>query len=223
MAKLDKRLIEEMAEKYSGSNQQEKNDITAELFRMYHPYIQRRSAKVSEDTGIGAEEFESRLCEKIWDALKKWNKSGGASFYTYLRRIQDVEIAKVIRDEKSKNVNEISIEKLTRVKGKDEGNEAEDLGSIELSYNIDNEELNRNLIRKDQRQLVSDLVRGSGKNTPKVNSIVNVFLSDEKATSLQYVGDVLGESKQTVSNRLKSLRKVFGEHDFGMISDYYVA
>jgi hypothetical protein len=82
-------------------------------------------------------------------------------------------------------------------------------------------DLDSELIRKDQRQLVSDLVRGSGKNAPKIEPIVNVFLNGD-VTSLQDVGDVLGESKQTIHNRLKLLRKVPGKH-LDNISDYYVA
>jgi RNA polymerase sigma factor (sigma-70 family) len=207
----------------------DKNVITYELFTMYQPYIQHKAEQASKETGIDSAEFESCLSVKVWTALEKRNKDGGATFYTYLRRIQNTEIAKVIRDEKSKNSNEVHTEKLMKTKsdyvnsdGFQQIDNTNDVGLIEMSCNIDNEDLDRELIRKDQRQLVSDLVRGSGKNAPKVEPIVSVFLNGD-VTSLQDVGDVLGESKQTVSNRLKSLRKVFGEHDFGSISDYYVA
>jgi RNA polymerase sigma factor (sigma-70 family) len=145
--------------------------------------------------------------EKVWKALEKWSCEGRATFYTYLRRSQELAIIDVIRSQR-KEIN-------------DHRNEvhAEDISEENFASEMD---LDSELIRKDQRQLVSDLVRGSGKNAPKIEPIVNVFLNGD-VTSLQDVGDVLGESKQTVSNRLKSLRKVFGEHDFGSISDYYVA
>jgi RNA polymerase sigma factor (sigma-70 family) len=144
--------------------------------------------------------------EKVWKALEKWSCEGRATFYTYLRRSQELAIIDVIRSQR-KEIN-------------DHRNEvhAEDISEENFASEMD---LDSELIRKDQRQLVSDLVRGSGKNAPKIEPIVNVFLNGD-VTSLQDVGDVLGESKQTIHNRLKLLRKVPGKH-LDNISDYCVA
>jgi hypothetical protein len=235
LVKLDRNRIEDLARNYQRGDTSEKNDILTEMLDIYKEVIMTTSSRASKDSGgIDTWLFESAMYDKVWKSLEIWKSDGTATFYTYLITAHKMAIIDVIRKQRKDRYDhrkEVYVQDIISDSANDEAMFGQDdlendVGSIQVSCNIDNKDFDRVLIENDQRQLVDEFVRGSGKNAPKVIPIVNVYLADCDS-SLESIGDAIGESKQVIDYRLtvmlrKILVRVLGENN-RTITDYYVA
>lgn len=205
--KLNKELAEEYVRDYVESEREDQT-VFNDLFRLFYPGIKARSRKEHERTGIEVEEFESALCEHFARAALNWNPDGQASFCTYWYSTQRNVVQKVTRDE---------YDKYQRRKGYIN---IDDENVVEISDQSECVDSSENKMNQPYKlRLIHSLIELSGKHAQKVSLVCDLYLSG-RVSSYQEVGDLIGVSKQNVSNWLKKLATYFNHERFGSLDDY---
>lgn len=185
-----------------------------EGYQQYYPLIKSISYTKSRQTRIPREEFESGLCEALWEALRTFDDTKSCGIDTWVTRLLKQAATRVIKSKDGTHYQRV----YTTLDEPNKDDEDTPISKLSDGESTENAFFRRRYKKEaDQRQLIDFLANDPSQVDRETRLIVSQFSQYESITAL---AKALGMHHEFVKRKLRKLSTRYDANRFGDYRDY---